>query len=100
MFGSGFEASGDFSDSASQASIGSVATRASTRAGRGKPAPRVSPSVASTVKNKDAIKTVASRPVSVLKPKVGEGVKTKGFTIYRGATISGRAYCLFGTTGE
>lgn len=74
LFGSGLEASDDFSDSASQASIGSVATRASTRAGRGKNAPRVSPSVASTVKSKDTTKTktVASRPVSVLKPKVGE----------------------------
>ncbi|CAN0160389.1 unnamed protein product, partial [Ectocarpus sp. 6 AP-2014] len=74
LFGSGLDATGDgFSDTSSQASMGSIGTRASARVGvgRGKTSPRVAmtPSAASSVRGKEPPKKTDSRPVSMLKPK-------------------------------
>lgn len=69
MFGSALETGDEFSDSASQASMGSIGTRGSTRA-KAKNAPRVTPSVASTARGREPKKDNSGRPVSVLKPKV------------------------------
>ncbi|CAM9490449.1 unnamed protein product, partial [Ectocarpus sp. 8 AP-2014] len=74
LFGSGLDATGDgFSDTSSQASMGSIGTRASARVGvgRGKTSPRVAmtSSVASSVRGKEPPKKTDSRPVSMLKPK-------------------------------